>query len=104
MRILGIVLLAIVRGPGRLTFVLRPYQKSRISITFDPSQDAKAPATSRFRRASRSGREGFQARASKKGRKASCGFPRRPQRLIFSVLSEEQGFPASWWRFGLYYW
>ena len=101
LRILGIVVLrARPRGAGRLDVRAQGRIRNPASRPFSIRRRMrKAPATSRFRRASRSDRAGSQERASGRGRKASCGFSPWPTTISFSrCWPRNRDLPASWWR------
>jgi rod shape determining protein RodA len=104
MRILGIVLLAIVlAAPVAWTFVLRPYQKSRISTFLDPSQDAKGAGYQQIQARITVGSGGLSGKGFKKGTQGQLRFlPVAHNDFIFSVLSEEQGFAGVLVALGLY--
>jgi rod shape determining protein RodA len=104
MRILGIVLLAIVlAAPVAWTFVLRPYQKSRISTFLDPSQDAKGAGYQQIQARITVGSGGLSGKGFRKGTQGQLRFlPVAHNDFIFSVLAEEQGFAGVLVALGLY--
>ena len=104
MRILGIVFLAIVlAAPIAWTFVLRPYQKSRISTFLDPSQDAKGAGYQQIQARITVGSGGLSGKGFKKGTQGQLRFlPVAHNDFIFSVLAEEQGFAGVLVALGLY--
>jgi rod shape determining protein RodA len=104
MRILGIVLLAIVlAAPVAWMFVLRPYQKSRISTFLDPSQDAKGAGYQQIQARITVGSGGLSGKGFKKGTQGQLRFlPVAHNDFIFSVLAEEQGFAGVLVALGLY--
>ena len=104
MRILGIVFLAIVlAAPVAWTFVLRPYQKSRISTFLDPSQDAKGAGYQQIQARITVGSGGLFGKGFKKGTQGQLRFlPVAHNDFIFSVLAEEQGFAGVLVALGLY--
>jgi rod shape determining protein RodA len=104
MRLLGIVVLAIIlAAPVAWTFVLRPYQKSRISTFLDPSQDAKGAGYQQIQARITVGSGGLSGKGFKKGTQGQLRFlPVAHNDFIFSVLSEEQGFAGVLVALGLY--
>src|SRR5499427_2796592 len=104
LRILGIVFLAIVlAAPVAWTFVLRPYQKSRISTFLDPSQDAKGAGYQQIQARITVGSGGLFGKGFKKGTQGQLRFlPVAHNDFIFSVLAEEQGFAGVLVALGLY--
>jgi rod shape determining protein RodA len=104
MRILGIVFLAIVlAAPVAWTFVLKPYQKSRISTFLDPSQDAKGAGYQQIQARITVGSGGLSGKGFRKGTQGQLRFlPVAHNDFIFSVLSEEQGFAGVLVALGLY--
>jgi rod shape determining protein RodA len=104
MRILGIVFLAIVlAAPVAWTFVLRPYQKSRISTFLDPSQDAKGAGYQQIQARITVGSGGLSGKGFRKGTQGQLRFlPVAHNDFIFSVLAEEQGFAGVLVALGLY--
>jgi len=104
MRILGIVLLAIVlAAPVAWMFVLRPYQKSRISTFLDPSQDAKGAGYQQIQARITVGSGGLSGKGFRKGTQGQLRFlPVAHNDFIFSVLAEEQGFAGVLVALGLY--
>jgi rod shape determining protein RodA len=104
MRILGIVLLAIVlAAPVAWTFVLRPYQKSRISTFLDPSQDAKGAGYQQIQARITVGSGGLSGKGFRKGTQGQLRFlPVAHNDFIFSVLAEEQGLVGVLVALGLY--
>jgi rod shape determining protein RodA len=104
MRILGIVFLAIVlAAPIAWTFVLRPYQKSRISTFLDPSQDAKGAGYQQIQARITVGSGGLSGKGFRKGTQGQLRFlPVAHNDFIFSVLAEEQGFAGVLVALGLY--
>jgi rod shape determining protein RodA len=104
MRMLGIVILAIVlAAPVAWTFVLRPYQKSRISTFLDPSQDAKGAGYQQIQARITVGSGGLSGKGFRKGTQGQLRFlPVAHNDFIFSVLAEEQGFAGVLVALGLY--
>jgi rod shape determining protein RodA len=104
MRLLGIVILAIIlAAPVAWTFVLRPYQKSRISTFLDPSQDAKGAGYQQIQARITVGSGGLSGKGFRKGTQGQLRFlPVAHNDFIFSVLAEEQGFAGVLVALGLY--
>jgi rod shape determining protein RodA len=104
MRLLGIVILAIVlAAPVAWTFVLRPYQKARISTFLDPSQDAKGAGYQQIQARVTVGSGGLSGKGFRKGTQGQLRFlPVAHNDFIFSVLAEEQGFAGVLVALGLY--
>jgi rod shape determining protein RodA len=104
MRILGVVFLAIIlAAPVAWTFVLKPYQKSRISTFLDPSQDAKGAGYQQIQARITVGSGGLSGKGFRKGTQGQLRFlPVAHNDFIFSVLSEEQGFAGVLVALGLY--
>jgi rod shape determining protein RodA len=104
LRVLGIVFLALIlAAPVAWTFVLRPYQKSRISTFLDPSQDAKGAGYQQIQARITVGSGGLTGKGFKKGTQGQLRFlPVAHNDFIFSVLSEEQGFAGVLIALGLY--
>jgi rod shape determining protein RodA len=104
MRLLGIVVLAIIlAAPVAWTFVLRPYQKSRISTFLDPSQDAKGAGYQQIQARITVGSGGLSGKGFRKGTQGQLRFlPVAHNDFIFSVLAEEQGFAGVLVALGLY--
>jgi rod shape determining protein RodA len=104
LRVLGIVFLALVlAAPVAWTFVLRPYQKSRISTFLDPSQDAKGAGYQQIQARITVGSGGLTGKGFRKGTQGQLRFlPVAHNDFIFSVLAEEQGFAGVLVALGLY--
>jgi rod shape determining protein RodA len=104
MRLLGIVALAIVlAAPVAWTFVLRPYQKARISTFLDPSQDAKGAGYQQIQARITVGSGGLTGKGFRKGTQGQLRFlPVAHNDFIFSVLAEEHGFAGVLVALGLY--
>ena len=101
LRVLGIVFLALIlAAPVAWMFVLRPYQKSRVTTFLDPSQDAKGAGYQQIQAAHHRRLGGDSpVRASERGRKASCGFSPLPTTISFSrCWPRNRDSPASSWR------
>ena len=104
MRLLGIVFLALVlAAPVAWTFVLRPYQKARISTFLDPSQDAKGAGYQQIQARITVGSGGLKGKGFRQGTQGQLRFlPVAHNDFIFSVLAEEQGFAGVLVALGLY--
>jgi rod shape determining protein RodA len=104
LRMLGIVFLALaLAAPVAWTFVLRPYQKSRISTFLDPSQDAKGAGYQQIQARITVGSGGLAGKGFKQGTQGQLRFlPVAHNDFIFSVLAEEQGFAGVLVALGLY--
>ena len=102
MRILGVLFRCLLAAPVAWRFALKDYQKTRISTFLDPSQDAKAPATSRSRRASPSG-PGTSGQGIQEGDAGPVAVPaRRPQRFHFLGAGRGAGVAGVLVALGLY--
>ncbi|HVZ20633.1 MAG TPA: rod shape-determining protein RodA [Vicinamibacterales bacterium] len=104
LRVLGIVFLAFVlAAPVAWMFVLRPYQKSRITTFLDPSQDAKGAGYQQLQARITVGSGGLTGKGFRKGTQGQLRFlPVAHNDFIFSVLAEEQGFAGVLVTLGLY--
>jgi rod shape determining protein RodA len=104
LRVLGIAVLALVLvAPVAWTFVLRPYQKARITSFLDPSQDAKGAGYQQIQARITVGSGGLTGKGFKKGTQGQLRFlPVAHNDFIFSVLAEEQGFAGVLVALGLY--
>jgi len=104
LRVLGIAILALVlAAPVAWTFVLRPYQKARITSFLDPSQDAKGAGYQQIQARITVGSGGLTGKGFKKGTQGQLRFlPVAHNDFIFSVLAEEQGFAGVLVALGLY--
>ena len=104
MRILGIMLLAgLLAAPIAWKFVLKDYQKSRISTFLDPSQDAKGAGYQQIQARITVGSGGLTGKGFKQGTQGQLRFlPEVDNDFIFSVLAEEQGFAGVLVALGLY--
>src|SRR3954471_4382261 len=94
LRVLGIVFLALIlAAPVAWMFVLRPYQKSRVTTFLDPSQDAKGAGYQQIQARITVGSGGLTGKGFRKGTQGQLRFlPVAHNDFIFSVLAEEQGF------------
>jgi len=104
MRILGLLLLCmLLAAPVAWTFVMNPYQKSRISSFIDPSQDAKGTGYQQIQARITVGSGGLTGKGFKQGTQGQLRFlPVAHNDFIFSVLAEEQGFAGVLAALGLY--
>ncbi len=104
LRVLGIAVLALALiAPVAWTFVLRPYQKARITSFLDPSQDAKGAGYQQIQARITVGSGGLAGKGFRKGTQGQLRFlPVAHNDFIFSVLAEEQGFAGVLVALGLY--
>ena len=104
LRVLGIVFLALIlAAPVAWMFVLRPYQKSRVTTFLDPSQDAKGAGYQQIQARITVGSGGLSGKGFRKGTQGQLRFlPVAHNDFIFSVLAEEQGFAGVLVALGLY--
>src|SRR5499427_7435345 len=104
LRVLGIAVLALVLvAPIAWTFVLRPYQKARITSFLDPSQDAKGAGYQQIQARITVGSGGLSGKGFRKGTQGQLWcLPVAHNDCIFSVVSEEQGFAGVLVALGLY--
>ncbi len=104
MRIFGMLALACaLLAPVAWKFVLKDYQKSRISTFLDPSQDAKGAGYQQIQARITVGSGGVTGKGFKQGTQGQLRFlPVAHNDFIFSVLAEEQGFAGVVAALGLY--
>jgi rod shape determining protein RodA len=104
MRILGLVVLAIaLTAPLAWKFALKDYQKSRVVMFLDPSQDAKGAGYQQIQARITVGSGGLSGKGYRHGTQGSLRFLPEPETdFIFSVLAEEQGFAGVLVALGLY--
>ena len=104
LKVLGIVFLALIlAAPVAWMFVLRPYQKSRVTTFLDPSQDAKGAGYQQIQARITVGSGGLTGKGFRKGTQGQLRFlPVAHNDFIFSVLAEEQGFAGVLVALGLY--
>jgi len=104
LRVLGIVFLTIIlAAPVAWMFVLRPYQKSRVTTFLDPSQDAKGAGYQQIQARITVGSGGLTGKGFRKETQGQLRFlPVAHNDFIFSVLAEEQGFAGVLVALGLY--
>ena len=94
MRVLGILLMiSIVVAPVAWRFAMKEYQKSRITIFLDPTQDARGAGYQQIQARITVGSGGLVGKGFMKGTQGQLRFlPVAHNDFIFSVLAEEQGF------------
>ena len=104
MRILGVLLLAMLLAvPIAWKFALKDYQKSRVTMFLDPSQDAKGAGYQQIQARITVGSGGLTGKGFKQGTQGQLRFlPVAHNDFIFSVLAEEQGFAGVLLALGLY--
>jgi rod shape determining protein RodA len=104
MRVFGVLLVAaVLLAPVAWKFVLKDYQKSRISTFIDPSQDAKGAGYQQIQARITVGSGGLTGKGFRKGTQGQLQFlPVAHNDFIFSVLAEEQGFAGVLVTLGLY--
>ena len=104
MRVLGVLCLAgLLAAPVAWRFVLKDYQKSRISTFFDPSQDARGAGYQQIQARVTVGSGGLSGKGFRHGTQGQLRFlPVAHNDFIFSVLAEEQGFAGVLVALGLY--
>ena len=104
MRILGLLFLCILlAAPVAWRFVLKDYQKSRVSTFLDPSQDAKGAGYQQIQARITVGSGGLAGKGFKQGTQGQLRFlPVAHNDFVFSVLAEEQGFAGVLVALGLY--
>jgi rod shape determining protein RodA len=104
MRTLGVLALALVLAtPVAWKFMLKDYQKARVSTFFDPSQDAKGAGYQQIQARITVGSGGLMGKGFKHGTQGQLRFlPVAHNDFIFSVLAEELGFAGVLVALGLY--
>ena len=104
MRVLGVLCLAfLLATPVAWKFMLKDYQKSRISTFLDPSQDARGAGYQQIQAQITVGSGGLTGKGFKHGTQGQLRFlPVAHNDFIFSVLAEEQGFAGVLVALGLY--
>jgi rod shape determining protein RodA len=104
MRVLGILCVCFaLAAPVAWKFVLKDYQKSRISSFLDPSQDAKGAGYQQIQARITVGSGGLSGKGFKHGTQGQLRFlPVAHNDFIFSVLAEELGFAGVLVALGLY--
>jgi len=104
MRALGVLCVCfLLATPVAWRFMLKDYQKSRISTFIDPSQDAKGAGYQQIQARITVGSGGLSGKGFKHGTQGQLRFlPVAHNDFIFSVLAEEQGFAGVLVALGLY--
>jgi rod shape determining protein RodA len=104
MKILAVLALCgLLAAPVAWKFVLKDYQKARISTFLDPSQDAKGAGYQQIQARVTVGSGGLTGKGFRKGTQGQLRFlPVAHNDFIFSVLAEEQGFAGVLVALGLY--
>jgi rod shape determining protein RodA len=104
MRIFGILALAaVLAAPVAWKFVLKDYQKERISTFLDPEQDAKGAGYQQIQARITTGSGGLWGKGFMKGTQGQLRFlPVAHNDFVFSVLAEERGFAGVLAALGLY--
>src|SRR2546430_5533129 len=104
MRVLGVLTLCFVlAAPVAWKFMLKDYQKSRISTFIDPSQDAKGAGYQQIQARITVGSGGLSGKGFRHGTQGQLRFlPVAHNDFIFSVLAEVQGFAGVLVALGLY--
>ena len=94
MRLLGVMALAcVLLAPIVWTFALQDYQKSRIQMFIDPSQDPRGAGYQTIQARITVGSGGLLGKGFQQGTQNQYKFlPVAHNDFIFSVLAEEQGF------------
>ena len=104
MRVLGVLCVCfLLAAPVAWKFMLKDYQKSRISTFIDPSQDAKGAGYQQIQARITVGSGGLSGKGFRHGTQGQLRFlPVAHNDFIFSVLAEEQGFAGVLVALGLY--
>ncbi|MEX1127091.1 MAG: rod shape-determining protein RodA [Vicinamibacterales bacterium] len=104
MRLLGIILLAgVVLAPIAWKFALQDYQRSRLEMFMDPSQDPQGAGYQTIQARITVGSGGLLGKGFQKGTQGQYDFlPVAHNDFIFSVLAEEKGFVGVLTVLGLY--
>jgi rod shape determining protein RodA len=104
MRIFGILaLVGVLAAPVAWKFVLKDYQKERISTFLDPEQDAKGAGYQQIQARITTGSGGLWGKGFMKGTQGQLRFlPVAHNDFVFSVLAEERGFAGVLTALGLY--
>jgi rod shape determining protein RodA len=104
MKVFGILLVAFVlASPIAWKFVLKDYQKARISTFIDPSQDAKGAGYQQIQARITVGSGGLTGKGFRQGTQGQLRFlPVADNDFVFSVLAEEHGFAGVLVALGLY--
>ena len=104
LRLLALVFLCLLlAAPVAWKFMLKDYQKSRISTFIDPSQDAKGAGYQQIQAQITVGSGGLSGKGFRHGTQGQLRFlPVAHNDFIFSVLAEEQGYAGVLVALGLY--
>ena len=104
LRLLGILLIvAIAASPIAWRYVLKDYQKSRISTFLDPELDARGAGYQQIQARISVGSGGPWGKGFMKGTQGQLRFlPEAQNDFVFSFLAEEQGFVGVVVALGLY--
>jgi rod shape determining protein RodA len=104
MKVFGVLALAFVlASPIAWKFVLKDYQKSRISTFVDPSRDAKGAGYQQIQARITVGSGGLTGKGFRQGTQGQLRFlPVADNDFVFSVLAEEHGFAGVLVTLGLY--
>jgi rod shape determining protein RodA len=104
MKVFGILLVAFVlASPIAWKFVLKDYQKARISTFIDPFRDAKGAGYQQIQARITVGSGGLTGKGFRQGTQGQLRFlPVADNDFVFSVLAEEHGFAGVLATLGLY--
>ena len=104
MRIIGILaVVAVIAVPVAWNYALKPYQKSRVEMFLDPSQDPKGAGYQQIQAQITVGSGGLKGKGFLQGTQGQYKFlPVAHNDFIFSVLAEEFGFIGVLTALGLY--
>ncbi len=95
--------MAIAASPVAWRYVLKDYQKSRISTFLDPELDARGAGYQQIQARISVGSGGPWGKGFMKGTQGQLRFlPEAQNDFVFSVLAEEQGFVGVMVALGLY--
>src|SRR6185436_16143459 len=94
LRIIGVLaVVAAIAVPIAWNYALKPYQKSRVEMFLDPSQDPKGAGYQQIQAQITVGSGGLTGKGYRNGTQGQLRFlPVAHNDFIFSVLAEEQGF------------
>ena len=104
MRVFGVLFVCILlAAPVAWKFVLKDYQRSRMSTFLDPSQDAKGAGYQQIQARITVGSGGLTGKGFRNGTQGQLRFlPVAHNDFIFSVLAEEKGLAGVLVALGLY--
>jgi rod shape determining protein RodA len=104
LRYLGFIVLGLIlTAPISWKFVLKDYQRTRISSFLDPSQDARGAGYQQLQARITVGSGGLTGKGFRQGTQGQLRFlPVAHNDFIFSVLAEERGFAGVVVALGLY--